>query len=36
MAGFGAYVYVKDDVIFYVLSMGGDAAVTDGIFERLP
>jgi hypothetical protein len=36
MAGFGAYVYVKDDVIFYVLSMGGEAAVTEGIFERLP
>jgi len=36
MAGFGAYVYVKDDVIFYVLSMGGDASATDAIFEQLP
>ena len=36
MAGFGAYVYVKDDVIFYVLSMGGDDAVAEGIFEQLP
>lgn len=36
MAGFGAYVYVKDDVVFYVLSMGGDASLAEGIFEQLP
>jgi hypothetical protein len=36
VAGFGAYVYVKDDVVFYVLSMGGDASLAEGIFEQLP
>jgi hypothetical protein len=36
MAGFGAYVYVKGDVVFYVLSMGGDASMAEGIFEQLP
>jgi hypothetical protein len=32
----GAYFYVKDDVVFYVLSMGGDAATTEEIFKQLP
>jgi hypothetical protein len=35
-AGFGAYFYVKDDVVFYVLSMGGDAATTEEIFTQRP
>jgi hypothetical protein len=35
-AGFGAYIYAKDDVVFYVLSMGGDASLAEGIFQQLP
>jgi hypothetical protein len=34
--GFGAYFYVKDDVIFYILSMGGDASLAEGILRQLP
>jgi hypothetical protein len=34
--GFGAYFYVKDDIVFYVLSMGGDASLAEGIFRQLP
>ena len=35
-AGFGAYFYVKDDTVFYVISMGGDAATTEDILRQLP
>ncbi len=35
-AGFGAYFYVKGDTVFYVLSMGGDAATTEDILRQLP
>ena len=34
--GFGAYIYVKDDVIFYVLSMGGDASMAEAVLKQLP
>jgi hypothetical protein len=34
-AGFGAYVYLKDDIIFYVLVMGGED-LTEGIISHLP
>lgn len=34
-AGFGAYVYLKDDIIFYVLVMGGED-LTEGIISQLP
>ncbi len=34
--GFGAYFYVKDDTVFYVLSMGGDAKTTEDILRQLP
>lgn len=34
-AGFGAWVYVKGDVIFYVLGMGGED-LAEGIFQQLP
>jgi hypothetical protein len=35
MGGFGAYVYPKDDVVFYVLVTGGDTLAED-IFQQLP
>lgn len=35
MGGFGAWVYVKDDVVFYVLTVGGEE-LAEGIFEQLP
>jgi len=35
-AGFGAYFYVKDDTVFYVLSVGGDASTTEEILRQLP
>jgi hypothetical protein len=35
MEGFGAYFYAKDDVIFYVLSVGG-ADLSEGILAALP
>jgi hypothetical protein len=35
MGGFGAYVYPKDDVVFYVLAMGG-ADLAEGIVAQLP
>ncbi len=35
MGGFGAYVYPKDDIVFYVLVMGGDD-LSEGIFSQLP
>jgi len=35
MAGFGAYVYPKDDVVFYVLVTGGED-LSEGIFQQLP
>jgi len=35
-AGFGAFIYVKDDVIFYVLSMGGDASMAEAALKQLP
>jgi hypothetical protein len=35
MAGFGAWIYVKDDIVFYVLVMGGEDLAA-GIFEQLP
>lgn len=35
MGGFGAYVYPKDDVVYYVLVMGG-ADLAEGIFQQLP
>lgn len=34
--GFGAFFYVKDDVMFYVLSMGGDPSMAEGILKQLP
>jgi hypothetical protein len=34
-AGFGAYVYLKDDIIFYVLVMGGED-LAEGIISQLP
>jgi hypothetical protein len=34
-AGFGAYVYLKDDIIFYVLVMGGQD-LTEGMISQLP
>jgi hypothetical protein len=34
-AGFGAYIYPKGDVVFYVLSFGGEDLV-DGIISALP
>jgi len=34
--GFGAFFYVKDDIVFYVLSMGGDPSLAEGIFKQLP
>lgn len=35
MAGFGAWVYPKDDVVFYVLVTGGED-LSEGIFQQLP
>ena len=35
MGGFGAYVYPKDDIVFYVLVMGGED-LSEGIFQQLP
>jgi hypothetical protein len=35
MAGFGAWVYPKDDVVYYVLVMGGED-LAEGIFQQLP
>lgn len=35
MGGFGAYVYPKDDVVFYVLAMGGESLAED-ILAQLP
>jgi len=35
-AGFGAYLYVKNDAIYYVLSMGGGASMAEGILSQLP
>ncbi len=35
MAGFGAYIYMKDDVVFYILAMGG-ADLAAGIISQLP
>ena len=35
MAGFGAYVYLKDDVVFYILAMGGPN-LAEGIISQLP
>jgi hypothetical protein len=35
MAGFGAYIYPKDDVVFYVLVTGGED-LSEAIFEQLP
>ena len=34
--GFGAYFYVKDDVVYYILSMDGDAKLAEGILKQLP
>ena len=34
--GFGVYFYVKDDVVYYVLAMGGDATMAEGILKQLP
>lgn len=34
-AGFGAYIYVKDDVMFYILAMGGEN-ITEEILAALP
>ena len=36
VGGFGAYFYVKGDVAYYVLSMGGDASMAEGIVKQLP
>lgn len=36
MAGFAAYVYPKDDIVFYVLSAGGDGSLAEGILQQLP
>lgn len=35
MAGFGAYIYPKGDVVFYVLVTGGED-LSEGIFQQLP
>jgi hypothetical protein len=35
MGGFGAYVYPKDDIVFYVLVMGGEN-LAEGILAQLP
>ncbi|MFH0750862.1 MAG: hypothetical protein V2B17_03415 [Chloroflexota bacterium] len=35
-AGFGAYFYVKGDIVFYVLSMGGDPSLAEEVFKQLP
>jgi hypothetical protein len=35
MGGFGAYVYPKDDIVFYVLVTGGED-LSEGIFQQLP
>jgi hypothetical protein len=34
--GLGAFIYVKDDVLFYVLSMGGDPTMAEAIVKALP
>ncbi len=34
--GFGVYFYVKNDVAFYVMSIGGDATMADAILKQLP
>lgn len=36
MAGFAAYVYPKDDIVFYVLTVGGDGSLAEGILQQLP
>ena len=35
-AGMGAYFYVKDDTIFYVVSFGGTAGLAEAIISKLP
>lgn len=35
MGGFGAFVYPKDDIVFYVLAMGG-TDLAEGIVRQLP
>jgi hypothetical protein len=34
--GFGVYFYVKGDVAFYVMSLGGDGSMAEGILKQLP
>jgi hypothetical protein len=34
-AGFGAYLYVKDDIVYYVLSFGSND-LAEGILSKLP
>ncbi|MDA8236949.1 MAG: hypothetical protein M0T75_03535 [Chloroflexi bacterium] len=35
-AGMGAYFYVKDDVVYYVVSFGGPAGLAEAIISKLP
>jgi len=36
VAGMGAYFYVKDDIVFYVVSFGGQAGLAEAIIQKLP